>query len=102
MTGEEVFAAYRAGDEHASQVVDTFAEWIAVGLASLTNICDPEIFVIGGGVVESLADTIDLVVGHLGKSLYSSDARPLPKVCAAELGERAGAIGAALLAAGGS
>jgi glucokinase len=99
MTGEEVFAAYRSGDTHAAHVVDTFAQWIAVGLASLTNICDPEVIVIGGGVVESLADTIDLVVGHFEKSLYSSDARPLPTVCAAQLGERAGAIGAALLAA---
>ena len=102
MTGEEVFAAYRAGDAHASQVVDTFAEWIAVGLAGLTNICDPEVIVIGGGVIESLADTIDLVVGHFERSLYSSDARPLPGVRAASLGERAGAIGAALLAAHGS
>lgn len=98
MTGEEVFAAYRAGDAKAIQVVDTFAEWIAVGLASLTNICDPEVFVIGGGVIESLADTIDVVIAHFEKSVYSSDARPLPHVRAALLGERAGAIGAALLA----
>ena len=99
MSGEEVFAAYRAGDTKAAQVVDTFARWIAVGLASLTNICDPDTIVIGGGVVESLVDTIDLVVGHFEMSLYSSDARPLPTVRAAQLGERAGAIGAALLAA---
>ncbi len=99
MTGEQVFAARGRGDADAVRVVDTFAEWIAVGLASLTNICDPEVIVIGGGVIESLVDTIDLVSDHLGKFLYSSEARPLPSVCAARLGERAGAIGAALLAA---
>lgn len=99
MTGEEVFAAYRRGDTHAGRVIDTYAEWVAVGLASLTNICDPEIIVIGGGVIESLAGTIDLVIGHFERSLYSSDLRPLPTVRPAELGERAGAIGAALLAA---
>ena len=101
MSGEEVFAAHRAGDTSAAQVVDTYAEWIAVGLASLTNICDPEVIVIGGGVVESLAGAIDLVVDHFARSLYSSDARPLPAVRPAELGERAGAVGAALLAAHG-
>lgn len=99
MSGEEVFAAFRAGDHRAAQVVDNYAEWIAVGLASLTNICDPNIIVLGGGVIQSLSGAIDIVVRHFGNSLYSSDARPLPEVCVAQLGERAGAIGAALLAA---
>jgi predicted NBD/HSP70 family sugar kinase len=51
MSGEEVFAGASSGDSHAQSVVATFADWVAVGLASLTNICDPEVIVIGGGVV---------------------------------------------------
>jgi glucokinase len=97
LSGEDVFTAFHAGDEAAGAVIDTYAEWIAIGLASLTNICDPEIIVIGGGVVESFAGDLTVVTNHLAKELYSSDARPHPRVVAASLGERAGAIGAALL-----
>jgi glucokinase len=96
-SGEDVFAAFRTGDTSAAAVIDTYAEWIAIGLASLTNICDPEIIVIGGGVVESFAGDLTVVTDHFAKALYSSDARPHPRVVAASLGERAGAIGAALL-----
>lgn len=99
VAGEQVFAAFRNGDPDAVGIVNAFAGYIAVGLASLVNVCDPEVIVIGGGVVESLAGDIDLVVQHLASHLYSSEARPLPRVLPAVLGERAGAIGAALIAA---
>jgi glucokinase len=99
MTGEEVFRNFYDGDDVAKAVVNEFAQWIAVGLASLTNICDPEVIVLGGGVVESFRGDLSLVEGYLSQSLYSSAARPHPRLCAATLGERAGAIGAALLVA---
>ncbi len=98
MAGEELFVAFHNGDQHAQAVVESFAEWIAVGLASLTNTCDPEVIVIGGGVIESLADAFDVVRTHFSASLYSADLRPHPRLMPAVLGERAGAIGAALLA----
>lgn len=99
LSGEEVFRNFYNGDADAQSVVDEFAQWIALGLASLTNICDPEIIVLGGGVVESFRGDVSLVQKHLSQSLYSSEARPLPRVVVATLGERAGAIGAALLVA---
>ena len=99
VSGEELFVAFHAGEQHAQQVVNVFAEWIAVGLASLTNTCDPEVIVIGGGVVESLTSVFDIVVTHFSASLYSSDLRPHPRLLPAALGEKAGAIGAAQLAA---
>jgi hypothetical protein len=40
-----------------------------------------------------------LIENYLSQSLYSSAARPHPRLSAATLGERAGAIGAALLVA---
>lgn len=95
--GREVFAKFHAGDADAVEVVSTFATWIAEGLASLTNICDPEVIVIGGGVIESFASRIDVLEEKFSASLYSSDMRPHPRLVAAALGERAGAIGAALL-----
>lgn len=97
MDGQEVFAKFHAGDPEATVTVNTFATWIAEGLASLTNICDPEIIVIGGGVIESFASRIDVLEEKFSSSLYSSEMRPHPRLAPAALGERAGAIGAALL-----
>lgn len=95
--GKEVFEKFHAGDAEATAVVNTFASWIAEGLASLTNICDPEVIVIGGGVIESFAARIDVLEEKFSQSLYSSEMRPHPRLVPASLGEKAGAIGAALL-----
>lgn len=99
LSGEEVFRSYYSGESSARSVVNEFAQWIAIGLASLTNICDPEVIVLGGGVIESFRGDLSLIEGYLSSSLYSSAARPHPRLSAATLGERAGAIGAALLVA---
>jgi glucokinase len=99
MSGEEVFAAYARGDAHVQKVVAEFADWIAVGLANMTNICDPEIIVVGGGVVQSFGDVIDSVRASFVAALYSSELRAHPRLEIATLGERAGAIGCALIGA---
>ena len=97
--GEHVTAAARAGDAGAGAVLDSFGWWVALGVANLVNILDPEIVVLGGGLV-SEADLFldatrsaydDLVLGH--------GHRPRVPIVAAATGEQAGALGAALLAA---
>jgi glucokinase len=96
--GEHVEAAARRGDEGALAVLERFAWWIALGLVNLTNLLDPEIIVIGGGVTGSLDLVLPSVDRHLRQLLYASAHRPVPHLAPAALGERAGAIGAALLA----
>lgn len=98
LSGEELFARFNNGDSAAAQVVDSFIEWIVVGLASLTNVCDPEVIVLGGGVVTSLDQHFDRVRTRFGDALYSSQWRPHPRVEPAQLGEYAGAIGSAIFA----
>lgn len=97
LSGEEVFAAFARGDASAAAVVDEFAGWIALGLANLTNACDPEVIVIGGGVVDSMVGAMDLVARHFTAALYSAEWRAHPALLAAHLGSRAGAIGCALI-----
>ena len=99
--GEHVQAAAREGDAEALAVIDEFGRWVALGLANLTNILDPEVFVLGGG----LAVAADLYLGPIEawftRLLYSAELRPHPRLVFARLGERAGAVGAALLADAG-
>jgi len=98
--GEDVERWARAGDGEALAVIDEFCRWVALGLANLTNALDPRMLVVGGGLSAG-ADLLRGPIRHwLAELLYQSHLRPLPIVEFAELGERAGAIGAALLAGG--
>jgi len=99
-TGEQVVAAARGGDATAIARIEEFAGWVAIGLASLVNLCDPEVVVLGGGVIGSQDTVMPSVQRSFSAALYSPEARPHPRLEAAVLGERAGAIGAALLAVG--
>jgi glucokinase len=95
--GEHVTSAARQGDAAALAVLDDFAWWIGLGLANLTNILDPSTIVIGGGLVEAADLLLPRVELALAELVMAGEERRLPPVVAAQLGERAGAIGAALL-----
>lgn len=97
--GEHVTRAALEGDTDAAEVLRQFAWWVALGVANLVNVLDPEVVVIGGG----LAQAGDLLLGPV-RSAYTGlvlapDHRPPVRLATAELGSEAGAIGAALLAA---
>ena len=96
--GEHVTGAAREGDADALAVVDDYGRWVALGLVNLTNILDPAMFVLGGGLAVG-ADVFLAPIRHwFGELLYAPDLRPHPALVFAQLGERAGAIGAAMLA----
>jgi glucokinase len=98
--GEHVQAAAREGDPEALAVTDHFAWWVALGLVNLTNILDPGMIVLGGGLVAAADLLLDPIHQHFGALLYAAAHRPHPTIVPAELGERAGALGAALVARG--
>lgn len=97
--GEELLAAARRGVSEAVEIVDRFSSWVAVGLAGLVNAIDPAVIVIGGGLVRDADVFVAGIEKHLASSLYSAHQRSVPEIRVATLGERAGAIGAAMLGA---
>jgi glucokinase len=72
---------------------------LAAGLANLTNALDPACFVLGGGLSTAAPVFEPMLRRHVLAALYASDVRGHPEVRFAELGEHAGAIGAALYGA---
>jgi glucokinase len=96
--GEHVTAAANQGDPGARHVIDRFAWWLALGLANLANILDPECIVIGGGLAESGGLFLEPVRTAFAGLVEAAPHRPAIAIVLAELGERAGAVGAALLA----
>ena len=99
LTSERIVIAATAGDQDALDVLDHFARWMAAGLANLTNAFDPARFVLGGGLSAAGPVFEPLLRKHVAAALYASNVRAQPDIRFAELGERAGAIGAALYGA---
>jgi glucokinase len=96
--GEHVTAAAAEGDEEAAAIMAEFGWWVALGLANLANAFDPELFVLGGGLVEAGDVLLRPVRSAFHDLLEGADHRPPVGIEPAVLGEHAGAIGAALLA----
>lgn len=97
--GVHVTEASLGGDPDALAVLDDFAWWVALGLANLSNLLDPALLIIGGGLVTAGEILLDRVRTTYLTLLYASDRRDPATIVGASLGEEAGAIGAGLLAA---
>jgi glucokinase len=98
ITGPLVYAAAMAGDATARGLFDLMGYWLGVGIASLITIFDPELVVVGGGMIA----TGDLLLAPARVSLqhyvFGRAYRTLPPVVPARLGPDAGLVGAATLA----
>ncbi len=96
-SGESVINRARKGDADALTVLEAWSRWVAIGLSNLTNVSDPDVIVIGGGVSEAADIVMPIVKRWFVETLYSPEQRQHPDLRVAQLGEHAGAIGAALL-----
>jgi glucokinase len=94
ISGKVVTEAALAGDEVALEVVAEAGRHLGVALASLVNIFDPDVVVIGGGVT---AGAGDLLVDPAREEMRRRALPPMNNtpVALAELGADAGMIGAA-------
>lgn len=99
LTSAKVYQAGTGGDELAIEVFRRMGVYLGIGLASLINVLNPEIVVIGGG----LSNGWDLFEKHLHQQVLER-AFPIParrvKIVRAQCGDDAGLLGAARLAFG--
>jgi glucokinase len=96
--GETVAAGVADGDTDAMAVLDAFAEQVAIGVANLVMILDPQRIVLGGGVSEIGEPLRARVEAAAQRRIVGARVRPPVPVVLAELGEHAGALGAVLAA----
>jgi glucokinase len=97
-TGADVTAAARRGDPVAREVLSEVARRLGEGIAGLVNVLDPELVVIGGGLVEAGELLLQPARAAVHDAVEAAEVRPEVPIVGAELGAEAGAIGAALLA----
>ncbi len=86
-----------AGDAASAEIFDDFAGWIAVGIVNLVNLVDPEVVVLGGGVVREGRALTDRVQAALDQYPTITKGRRT-RVVASGMEHMAGALGAVLLA----
>lgn len=98
LTGTVVATAAGEGDPVALAALDDLSRWLGVGLAMATDILDPEVIVIGGGVAAAAPWYLPGARTFLSSAMTGAGHRPEPRVVVAQFGDRAGIIGAALLA----
>ena len=98
ITGFTVAAARQGGDADAARIFDGFCRQVALGLANLVLILDPERIILGGGLTDIGEPLRTGVASGLGELTLGSAHRPPVEVVMAELGDDAGALGAALWA----
>ncbi|MEX2672975.1 MAG: ROK family glucokinase [Phycisphaeraceae bacterium] len=97
-TSKDVFEAAQQGDAVSVEVLDTFADYLGVACVNLVRIFDPQVIVLGGGVVAAGATLTDRVRKVFDAQTWTI--RPEQVVLKlASLGNDAGFIGAAGLVA---
>jgi len=99
LRGPDVTRAAVEGDPAAVELLADLGVWIGEGLASVAAILDPELIVLGGGVSEAGALLIDPALAAFRRNLTGRGHRPEARFALASLGNDAGMIGAADLAA---
>jgi glucokinase len=96
--GEHVTRACAENDPGAIRLMQDFAWWLALGLANLANVLDPACFVLGGGLIASGEVLMGAARAAFADLVEAVEHRTPIDILPAALGERAGAIGAGLLA----
>ena len=96
-TSGDLAKARAKGDELVMKALDRSAKYLALGIASVTNLLNPELVVLGGGVVEALGDEYVEQVAQLVRRAPLHAATHQVRIVRSVLGDDAGITGAALL-----
>lgn len=96
--GRHASEAAREGDEAARGIFDEVGRRLGEGIAGLVNVLDSDLVVVGGGVGEEGDLILEPVRRAFHETVEAADRRPDVPIVTAQLGNEAGAMGAAALA----
>jgi glucokinase len=98
MRSGDLRKAIRRGDKFVDRIVEGAAEYIGIATANLVNILNPEVVVLGGGVIEALADEMMSVIVETAHEYAMPGTMKGVEIVASKLGDNAGITGGAVLA----
>ena len=94
---QAAFDAAAKGDETARKVIDSWIEYVGVGIANVINTFEPEVICIGGGVSNQGEVLLAPVRAYAENETRNITTGKFPVICACQLHNDAGVIGAAAL-----
>lgn len=92
----EVFRLAEIGDIRATKIIAEALDYLAIGIANLTHAINPDVFVLGGGVMES-GDQLLLSLREKVPLYLYPGLQDRINIVPAHFGSKAGVVGAALL-----
>jgi glucokinase len=90
--------AIRKGDKLVEKVVEGAAEYTGIAVANLINILNPEVVVLGGGVIDALEDEMMSIIVETALDYAMPGTTKGIEILASKLGDNAGITGGAVLA----
>ena len=101
LQGHDVTSVARSGDPAAIELLADLGRWLGEGAASVAAVLDPELIVVGGGVIAAGELLLTPARAAYARQLTGRGHRPVAQMVPAALGNDAGLIGVAALAAEG-
>lgn len=90
--------ALRSNDKLTVKVFKKATKYLGIGIASIVNFLNPEMIVLGGGVVEALDDSFLDAITDVVEAYALPNTLSGVQIVKAQLGDDAGILGAAALA----
>ena len=97
VNGRLAFDAKRKGDKTATEVVDKYIEYVAIGTTNIINALQPDMVCFGGGISGEGENLLAPLRKYVEKNRYTKFSKIQTEICKASIGNDAGVIGAALL-----
>jgi glucokinase len=90
--------AFRRDDKLVEKIVEEAAEYTGIAVANLINLLNPEVVVLGGGLIEQLSDEMMPIITKRARSSVMPGTAKGIEIIASKLGDNAGIVGGAVLA----
>jgi glucokinase len=90
--------AIRRGDKFVDRVVEDAATYLGIAAGNLVNLLNPEVVVLGGGVIEALAEEMMGVIVETAGEYAMPGSMKGVEIIPSKLGDSAGITGGAVLA----
>ena len=90
--------AIRKGDKFTEKVIEDAAEYTGIAVANLINIFNPEVVVLGGGIIDALEDEMMAIIVETAMDYAMSGTTKGIEILATKVGDDAGILGGAALA----
>jgi glucokinase len=98
MRSGDLRKAIRQGDKFVEHIVEEAAEYTGIAVANVINLLNPEMVVLGGGIIEALQDEMMAIIVETAMDYAMAGTTKGIEIVATKLGDDAGIFGGAVLA----